>query len=80
VPATLILDPRLMKARRACNTDEDVLEEFRRACSTLGLRVSEVRVRTCQLLMATSTLLHLLLKRFDESIVKALTGVTVGLH
>ena len=68
----------LSMCQRFYNADEEVLEEFRGACNTLGLGVGKRRTKRCQCLTAYSVLLYLLLKRFDEFIVKAPASVQLA--
>lgn len=58
------------------NKDEGIMEEFREACRRLGLAVNEGLIPPrlggeCQKLTISSTLLYLLLKRYDEFIIRA---------
>ncbi|PCN49879.1 hypothetical protein B6U99_07400 [Candidatus Geothermarchaeota archaeon ex4572_27] len=53
------------------NTDEGLIEEFKEACCKLGLATYERLCPACQGLEAKSVLLYLLLKRFDEFVIKA---------
>jgi len=62
------------------NRDESILKEFREACHRLKLTIYEELAPTelggkCWRLKTSSTLLYLLLKRFDEFIVKAPSDV-----
>ncbi|PCN49862.1 hypothetical protein B6U99_07515 [Candidatus Geothermarchaeota archaeon ex4572_27] len=53
------------------NSDEGLLEMFRGACRKLGLSVYTRLKHKCWRAQTSSTLLYLLLKRFDEFIIKA---------
>ncbi|PCN50385.1 hypothetical protein B6U99_04780 [Candidatus Geothermarchaeota archaeon ex4572_27] len=57
---------------RFFNKDEELIEEFKGACRKLGLTVFEKPIPSgCQALHVKSVLLYLLLRRFDEFIIKA---------
>ena len=67
---------RLGGARaRFFNTNTGILEEFEGACRELGLSTQKGLKRGVWWLEISSTLLYLLLKRFDEFIVKAPASV-----
>ena len=62
------------------NKEKDIIEEFREACSKLGLKVSDRSnlEGKCPKAETHSTLLYLLVKRYDDFIVKAPTNVQMS--